>query len=137
MGYSCICVLPCGLLFDTAQFKSTGKTKRYQERPFADPAKERSRVNAINAKINRDRKKKELQSLNEKCDNLTSKNRDLSKNNRELEARLRKAEEEIAFLRQALLGGLARPRMDNSLKSIFGGNSAPAGGVSEMGGKGN
>ena len=118
------------------RFKTSKKTKKYLEKPYADPDMERTRLNAINAKKNRDRKKEEMLMLSQKCDALSRDNRELDKNNRSLEARLHAAEEEIAFLRRALLGkvGSARPALGDALKSLGGGDSAPAG-VCGVGGK--
>lgn len=115
---------------DSKHFKASKKVKRYEAEPFEDPAKERSRLNAINAKINRDRKKKQAEEVNQKCERLLSDNRELSSTNRSLEERLRAAEEEIAFLRQTVMNrvGHGRPLMDAALKSITDGNSAAAGG---------
>merc|ERR1712020_443798 len=40
-----------------------GKNKLYAEKPLGDPEKERARLNALNAKRNRDLKKKEAESM--------------------------------------------------------------------------
>ena len=119
-----------------SQFKTSKRTKKYLEKPFTDPDMERTRLNAINAKKNRDRKKQELQALSEQCDTLYEENRELDRANRSLEARLNAAEEEIAFLRRALLGrvGSGRPTLGDALKFLPGGDSAPAG-VCGLGGK--
>ncbi|XP_043199264.1 uncharacterized protein LOC122368986 isoform X2 [Amphibalanus amphitrite] len=111
------------------RFKTTRKTKKYMQKPYTDPNLERTRLNAINAKKNRDRKKQEMLMLTEKCNNLSQENRELDRSKRSLEARLHAAEEEIAFLRRALLGqvGHARPALGDALKSLGGGDSAPAG----------
>ncbi|XP_043241499.1 uncharacterized protein LOC122391534 isoform X2 [Amphibalanus amphitrite] len=112
-----------------ARFKTTRKTKKYMQKPYTDPNLERTRLNAINAKKNRDRKKQEMMMLSEKCNNLSQENRELDRSKRSLEARLHAAEEEIAFLRRALLDqvGHARPALGDALKSLGGGDSAPAG----------
>ena len=96
------------------QFKSSKRTKRYLEKPFDDPELEKSRLNAINAKLNRDRKKHEVQLLNQKCEDLSSENQELSETKQTLEARLKAAEEEVAFLRKALLNG-SKPRADRGV----------------------
>ena len=111
------------------KFKTSKRTKKYLERPFTDPDMERTRLNAINAKKNRDKKKQEMQALSEQCDDLCRENEELDRANRNLETRLNAAEEEIAFLRRALLGqmGSAKPSLGDALKSLTGGDSAPAG----------
>ena len=109
------------------QFKSTKRTKRYLEKPFGDPELERSRLNAINAKINRERKKQEVQLLNQKCENLSSENHELSETKQKLEAQLRAAEDEVAFLRKALLKGCKSKVDTDVLKYSSDQTSAPAG----------
>lgn len=57
---------------------NSGKKKKlYEFKPFTDPVKERNRQNAINAKINRERKKKEKDALTKQMDLLRAENQKL------------------------------------------------------------
>jgi hypothetical protein len=59
--------------------KMSKKRKLYEARPFEDPERERNRRNAINAKLNRDRKKKERNALMTQMSVLRKDNEKLSK----------------------------------------------------------
>ena len=61
------------------------KPKLYEiSKPFRDPEMERNRLNAINAKVNRDRKKKEREALIKQMDLLRKKNNTLTSENNAL-----------------------------------------------------
>ncbi|KAK8754502.1 hypothetical protein OTU49_016511 [Cherax quadricarinatus] len=73
------------------------KPKVYErEDPFEDPAEERRRLNAINAKKNRDYKKKALQELDEKVQAVTQEKDKLEKEVEELKQREQQLREELA-----------------------------------------
>merc|ERR1719270_1279398 len=56
---------------------SRRKRKLYEMEPLADPVAERNRLNALNAKKNRDRKKQQLQLAEEEIDKLREENDEL------------------------------------------------------------
>lgn len=60
---------------------SANKKKKLYEvnKPFDDPVKEKNRQNAINAKLNRDRKKRETEALRAQMEMLRGNNEDLQK----------------------------------------------------------
>ena len=58
--------------------------KLYEARPFSDPEMEKNRRNALNAKINRDRKKKEREALVQQMDELRKTNTKLLSENKKL-----------------------------------------------------
>jgi hypothetical protein len=81
---------------------SNGKQKLYTQKPFKNPELERARLNAINAKMNRDRKKLEAAGLRREVERLRKENEELKKSRSCLNSRAAKAEEELARIKQAL-----------------------------------
>lgn len=81
--------------------KSTnGKAKRklYEMAPFSDPDMERCRLNAINAKINRDKKKKEKNALQSEMSKLQQENQELKKKNKKYRKQLTSFEARLSIL---------------------------------------
>ena len=104
----------------------TNGQRLYEAQPFDDPVKERCRRNAINAKLNRERKAKEKEALNRQMSLLRRENRraqteaDVAeKRAEEAERRAAEAEAELERLRAVLReNGLGcktalRPHHDN------------------------
>lgn len=91
---------------------SNGKPKLYAERPFKNPKQERARLNAINAKKNRDRKKNETARLQKDLDGLREQNAAMTRSLQRFELRAAKAEKELAaikaLLQSANLGDLLK-----------------------------
>jgi hypothetical protein len=81
---------------------SNGKQKLYTQKPFKNPELERARLNAINAKMNRDRKKLEAAGLRREVERLRKENEELKKSRSSLNSRATKAEEELARIKQVL-----------------------------------
>jgi len=96
--------------------KSSGnrKTKLYEHEPFSDPEMERCRQNAINAKINRDRKNKEKTQMNKEMAKLKRENQDLKKKNQRYRTRLTDFESRLQLLETFIR---SNPRMDQMLKA--------------------
>ena len=74
------------------------RVKLYEMRPFSDPEKERCRINAINAKINRDRKKNERNNISQEMSNLRQENKQLKSKNRKYKQRLSSFEARLESL---------------------------------------
>jgi len=82
---------------------SNGKKKLYKSGPFRNnPDMERARINAINAKRNRDRKKQEKQSLEQEMSRLRSENQGLKRTAANLKERAASAESELQQIRRLL-----------------------------------
>ncbi len=89
------------------------KLKLYQQRPFKDPEEERARQNAINAKRNRDRKKKEraaleaqMSQLRQTVERVTEERDRFAEENRRLRAALIKAANPAASAEEDLWAGI-------------------------------
>lgn len=91
---------------------SNGKPKLYAERPFKNPQLERARLNAINAKKNRDRKKQESARMEGEMRALREQNARMQRSLRRFEVRAEQAERELeaikTLLRSANLGDLLK-----------------------------
>ena len=75
------------------------KVKLYQMPEFKnDPAMEQKRQNAINAKVNRDRKKKEKNALQSQMQVLRNENKSLNKKNKKYRSRLSSLEKRLEIM---------------------------------------
>jgi len=90
------------------------KTKLYEHEPFSDPDMERCRQNAINAKINRDRKNKEKNQMSKEMAKLRRENQELKKKNQKYRTRLTDFESRLQLLETFIR---SNPRMDEMLKA--------------------
>merc|ERR1711935_474641 len=90
------------------------KVKLYEHEPFSDPEMERCRQNAINAKVNRDRKNKEKNKMGQEMAKLRRENQDLKKKNQKYRTRLTDFESRLQLLETFIR---SNPRMDEMLKS--------------------
>ena len=81
---------------------SNGKRKLYKSGPFNDPEMERARLNAINAKRNRDRKKQEKTLLENEMTKLKNENQGLKRTASKMRERAINAEAELKRLREML-----------------------------------
>jgi len=81
---------------------SNGKPKLYAERPFKNPQQERARLNAINAKKNRDRKKMESAGVKMEMEKLREQNDKMKKSLQRFEVRAAQAERELAAIKELL-----------------------------------
>jgi len=81
---------------------SNGKKKLYKSGPFHNPEMERARMNAINAKRNRDRKKQERQRLEQEMDRLKSENQGLKRTANKMKERAANAEAQLEKIREML-----------------------------------
>lgn len=81
---------------------SNGKPKLYTQRPFNNPEMERARLNALNAKINRERKKQEADNLKRELERLRKENAELKKSSSNLNSRASRAEQELSRIREVL-----------------------------------
>ena len=89
-------------LDDEAAIFSNGKPKLYSQRPFNNPDLEKARLNALNAKMNRERKKQEAVNLKREVERLRRENEELKKAKSSLNNRASRAEEELARIKQVL-----------------------------------
>jgi len=78
------------------------KPKLYEMEPLNDPVAEKNRLNALNAKKNRDRKKQQLQEAVEEIDRLKEENEDLRSEAEQARDELANAKRELEALRQEL-----------------------------------
>jgi len=78
------------------------KKKLYEMEPLTDPMAEKNRLNALNAKKNRDRKKQLLQTAEEEIDRLKDENEDLKSEADRVKDELADAKRELDALRQEL-----------------------------------
>jgi len=78
------------------------KQKLYEMEPLRDPVAEKNRLNALNAKKNRDRKKQQLQEAEEEIDRLKEENDDLKSEADQVKDELADAKRELEALRQEL-----------------------------------
>merc|ERR1712156_1237502 len=83
------------------------------ETPFEDPAEEQKRLNAINAKKNRDIKKKQKQSMEKTMNALRQSNEKLQKKYSKSRQRLTAIEAQL----QAIVSVIGRDQIDSMLKS--------------------
>lgn len=74
------------------------KTKLYEMPAFADPEMETKRQNAINAKMNRDRKKSEKNQLQSQMNKLKKENESLKSKNKKYRSRLSSLEQRLEIL---------------------------------------
>ena len=85
--------------FEPKKANSGRKVKLYQMPEFKnDPAMEQKRQNAINAKINRDRKKKEKNALQSQMQVLRDENKSLQKKNRKYRTKLSSLERRLEIM---------------------------------------
>jgi len=94
------------------------KQKLYEMEPLKDPAAERNRLNALNAKKNRDRKKLQLQDAEEEIDRLKEENEDLKSEADLVKDELAAAKRELDALRQEL-------KLRGGENASFLGNASP------------
>eukprot|EP00092_Neocalanus_flemingeri_P056591 GFUD01067106.1.p1 GENE.GFUD01067106.1~~GFUD01067106.1.p1 ORF type:complete len:287 (-),score=76.17 GFUD01067106.1:307-1167(-) len=78
------------------------KQKLYEMEPLKDPMAERKRLDALNAKKNRDRKKQQLQEAEEEIDRLKDENEELKSEADQVKDELAAAKRELDALRQEL-----------------------------------
>lgn len=81
---------------------SNGKKKLYTAGPFTDPEKEKCRINALNAKKNREKKKQERQKMIDELNRLKSENQVLKRRSIKMTERASNAEAELQRLRDLL-----------------------------------
>merc|ERR1711972_1074793 len=100
----------------TSKSTSAGnrKVKLYEQEPFSDPEMERCRQNAINAKINRDRKNKEKNAMTKEMAKLRRENQDLKKKNQKYRTRLTDFESRLQLLETFIR---SNPRMAQMFKA--------------------
>ena len=79
-----------------------GKKKLYECDPLNDPIAERNRLNALNAKKNRDKKKYELQQANVEIEKLREENEELRAESEDYRDQLDSANQELEKLRRML-----------------------------------
>ena len=86
-----------------------GKKKLYECDPLNDPIAERNRLNALNAKKNRDKKKQELQQATVEIEKLREENEELRAETDEYRDKLDSANRELEKLRRMLnIEGVSR-----------------------------
>jgi len=93
---------------------SNRKVKLYEQSPFSDPDMERCRQNAINAKINRDRKRNEKNSMQKEMTQLKTENQQLRRKNQKYRQRLTSFEARLQVLESLIR---SQPRLDEMLKA--------------------
>jgi len=94
---------------------SDKKRKLYEMEPLADPVAERNRLNAMNAKKNRDRKKQQLAEAEDEISRLREENDELRAEAGDVKDELAEARQELEALRAALKlqrGGVLPPALD-------------------------
>jgi len=79
-----------------------GKPKLYAESPFKNPQLERARLNAINAKKNRDKKKLENARIQMEMMRLRDQNNKIERSRQRFEMRAAQAERELAAIKELL-----------------------------------
>lgn len=82
--------------------KNLKKTKLYEMGPLTDPSAEKNRLNAMNAKKNRDKKKAQLTEAEEEIQRLRSENEELRTEADEVKDELEEARQELRALKEAL-----------------------------------
>jgi len=80
-----------------------GKPKLYAKKPFKNPEREKARQNAINAKLNREKKKREAEELQVEMKALKDKNNQLRMSLKSLSSRAALAEKELAAIKELLV----------------------------------
>jgi len=86
------------------------KTKLYQMKPLNDPVAERNRLNALNAKKNRDKKKEQLECAHNEIYRLKEENDELRNEADDVRDELEEARREVEALKSALKSqGMAIP----------------------------
>jgi len=93
---------------------SNRKVKLYEQGRFDDPDMERCRQNAINAKINRDRKNKEKNAMQKEMNKLKDENQNLKKKNNKYRQRLSSFEARLQLLESVIR---SNPQMAETIKS--------------------
>jgi len=78
------------------------KRKLYEMAPLTDPAAEKCRQNALNAKINRDRKKKQLEEAETEINQLRSENQQLRNQSEQVKEELANARRELEELKEQM-----------------------------------
>jgi len=89
------------------------KVKMYEMDPFEDPEMEKCRQNAINAKMNRDKKKTEKNSMQKEMSKLRRENEDLKKKNRRYREKLTSFEARLQIMESIIQSN----RLDGLLKA--------------------
>ena len=100
------------------KFKATiteKKTKVYEMEKFSDPIKEKSRLNAINAKKLRDKKKRQLYAAEEEIKNLREANQALMMEKDEAERKFTEAIKELEELRSQMKPSINMEQGNNNL----------------------
>merc|ERR1719411_1658569 len=95
---------------------SQKKQKLYEMEPLGDPIAEKNRLNALNAKKNRDRKKQQLVEAEQEISRLREENEELRTEAEEVKDELAEARRELEALRAALKlqrGGYLPPALDD------------------------
>lgn len=97
----------------TCSSKNTSrKVKLYEMNAFADPEMEKCRQNAINAKMNRDKKKNEKSDMQKEMSKLRRENEELKKKNRHYRTKLTSFEARLQIMESIIqsnrLGGLLK-----------------------------
>jgi len=93
---------------------SNRKVKLYEQGRFDDPDMERCRQNAINAKINRDRKNKEKNNMQNEMNKLKDENQNLKKKNNKYRQRLSSFEARLQLLESVIR---SNPQLGEKLKA--------------------
>merc|ERR1712115_213465 len=83
-------------------FLSNKKQKLYEMEPLKDPVAEKNRLNALNAKKNRDRKKQQLQEAEQEISRLREENEELRTEAEEVKDELESAHRDLEQLRALL-----------------------------------
>ena len=107
-----------------AKSKSRARKVYELEESFDNPAMEKARLNAINAKINRDRKKKEREALILQMDQLRERNEELLQENQAMESRALSAERQLQRLQNLLLSHNLGPLLQDDRHHDEDGNDA-------------
>jgi len=110
----------------STSFSLKRKVKLYEMEAFADPEMEKCRQNAINAKMNRDKKKNEKNTMQKEMTKLRRENEELKKKNRRYRTKLTTFEARLQMMESIImsnrLGGLlkASGNADDSALSTSG-----------------
>merc|ERR1719210_1626318 len=100
-------------------FLSNKKQKLYEMEPLKDPVAERNRLNALNAKKNRDRKKQQLLEANSEIEKLREENDELRAETDSYKDMLDDARREVEELKMLLkIKGVNRLGNKVSAKSL-------------------
>lgn len=99
---------------------SQKKRKLYEMEPLNDPVAEKNRLNALNAKKNRDRKKQQLAEAEVEISRLRDENEELKSEAEEVRDELETARRELAELRALVKqGGARHPVLGKARAPLF------------------